>query len=539
MSNDITATGLRPSNAAHAESDAAPTPTPQAPPKPLDQSQQETWAHDEFSETLGSPGFIVHFPSDSSVRELMQTASTLSGDSLRKVLAKLDAEGKLGRLSGLDTREQEAFLHLLAERGLLTESRQPWKGGSYSVPPPALFDGKDLPPALRNLVDQRNARAARDYADHVEALRASLAAQPTAHSVPAVRTEQLGEAKALGRTPEEQARFELGTKPTLGELTSNPLQALDDGAKWARSQTDLVRRAKSLAVGDEAEVQLGGDSKLKAVISRTDEHAYEVSLTAEAFLSLGGTLKGEVEGVGVEVGAQVLEGRTGKVTLSLSSPEELAQLVAALRAQTAQGNGHGALAAAVTATEFIDRHLKSWSVGRKLEGEVEVGAELLHVGGEAKGKLADGVELERTRLADGRIATSSKEELEVVSGLALGVGVTLSKGEELTRVTFEKTSISPAKPGEEPTSKLVVVVQKRSGDRVDTRKLEIEVPAGKEEAFRQAFARNDRAAMKALIEQSRREETSTTVYEQKLPFGVGHSIDRRRVASGQTGAERE
>lgn len=515
------------------EQGGAPAPQP-APRRALDQSVQVAWVANEVREDLGGLGFVLHFPSDSAVAEVFSQLGTLRGDELREVLAGLDRDGKLDRLiAGLDEGEQERFLHLLSKQGVLTETELSWKAGTWGVSPPPRFDGQDLPPALRNLVDVRNARAENVMQGRADALRDELAAAPPSKDVP--RREAL-QTKSLARSPEESARFALGARPSMEQLLRDPIQAVRDGAQWAAAQTDVQLRTKSLAVGDEVEVRLGSeDQHVKAVLARTGQQAWELTLSVEAMATLfGGELEADLEGLELAVGARQDFGFSGDLTLAVDSPEQLTQLLTALRSHrelSCSANRRDLLETAVAAKDFVQAHLKSGAFAVKTESEVEVGGSLGKASAGAVGKVERGVEFERTFLDDGRVATTVKQELQTTAKASLSLGLKLAEGEDLTRLTVETTAVTPAKPGEKPTMTVVVLTRLKQGARVDTRKLEIAVPPEKETAFREAIASMDQAAMKALLAEAKRELTTTTAYEEKLPFGVGHSINRRQVAA--------
>lgn len=531
MTDPIASGSARRATDVHDEAESTPVAPSQARVTQLDQSKQSEWVHDEVRDAAFGPAIML---SDEALQRAVSDLSTLSGDALTAMLARLDKEHVLDKLfEAMNPEQREALFAMLEQKGLIIAHETSWKAGAWGIRPPALLAASSdaaLPPSIEYALDERNARVNRDYVANCAAF-AQHARSPVLEQEKTTKVDSPVAQPALARTPEEAARFEIGVMPTMSELLKDPVSAVAEAARHVSRQGDFVTVMRSLEVGDSTELKLGEMVSAKAKVERKGDQKYEITVSLEALAGLSekaGVNLLELVNFDVTLGYKA--GVTGAVKLAVSSPQELQQFLVALRTRAALDGvpkDRARLAAFSGAGDFIRAHVVGGRFGVKQEGSVGLSAATRLGSVSADAKLASQVELEVAKTDDGRRAVTTRRQLETKAGGEAGLKFLAKRGEALTRLIVEQTHCEPAKPGELDAVRIKVELEDTHGERIDARTLSFTIAPGELDAWLSAIRRSDKQALQTLMKGAKREETAKTIYARKVSAGVFSATAKR------------
>ena len=423
---------------------------------------------------------------------------TLPPTTLAKMLTSLQATGEIEKLMNLVSRDDqalEAFAALLVDRDLLKRDSTPWQGGLYGVRPKDIYRPTEveLPTAVLAALDKRNIRVNADYRSELATWRKNVAAVPQSQTGPA--RESPADQPSLAGSPEEAARFREGTWPSLDAALHSPIDAVQRSAHFVVAQRDVIDRVRGLEIGSTEKISVEGASIL---VERKEQEKYEATLTLDAAKKLGVDLKEKAGAFGFKVNAQVQFGVGGTVRFQVKSPDELAQLVAAMKTITLLDGlpkDAAGRAAYDRAVSFVSAHLRSASLNQKAGEDfgLEGTASGLKVGG--NGSILHTNEVELSRTDDGRVATTLRQKLKVSSSTYR----TLDVDENITSVTVERKSIEAGHGlAAKEEAKVKVKLEDRRGTRIEERELIWSVPPAELDEWSDAIERGDKAKLDTL-----------------------------------------
>jgi hypothetical protein len=490
----------------------------------------QAWVEADVRDATRWPAFMT---GDSDIERVVRHLSQLSNDDLLETLGRLDEDGTLDRLfqNLHDHRAAfEPFLTELERRGLLLAHELFWKPGTYGHRPPVLFEvppGSPLPPSVRAAVAERNVLANEDYELRGAAF-ARAVSTPVAGTSPHLEADAPVAQPKLARTPEQAARFQLGTAASFRDYLDNPIDAFVADVTHLVRQGDVGLRVRSLEVGDSAELEL--EAGLTGKVERKAADRYEVSMSIESLF--GGEAKFDADLLGLatlEVSFGLKLGPTGTVKLEVSSPDEFQALLQAIKTRLLlDGIPKNAdqLAAFHQAGAFITGHVVGGELG--LKSEASAGLALSSKAGTVSlgGKQTEQAEFEVRRGADGRrvtiVVTIVREQLEVKSTFT-----SLAKEHErLTRVSIERQSVEGAPVGE---ARVKVELEDTRPARVEVRTVTWTFPEAELPSWRAAIAANDQATLTKLEQRARQTEERRTLYVEKRQLGPLSSTTKRQV----------
>lgn len=509
-----------------------PVPHPPVPTRPVtiaDDPTVRAWVEADVRDATRWPSPMTD---DSEIERVARHLSQLSDHDLLATLGKLDSDGTLDRLFENLHDHRAAFEPFLAElerRGLLLAHELPWKQGALGHRPPVVFEvppDSPLPPSVRAAVADRNVLSNQDYELRNAAFASEVSAPVTGYSSHLAIDAPVSQPK-LARTPEQAARFQLGTAASLRDYLGDPIHAFMADATAITRQGDLGLRVRSLETGDSAELKLAAGLTGKVKIERKAAERYEVSVSVDTLFGEKAKVDADVLGLArLEASFGLELGPTGTVKLAVSSPDEFQALLGAIKTRLSlDGIAKNAdqLAAFHQAGAFITEHVVGGKLG--LKSESTVGLSLSSKAGKLSldGKRTDQAEFEVQRGADGRRVTVFREQFEAKSTLTW-----LAKDHErLTRLSVERQSVEGAPAGE---ARVKLELEDTRGARVAVRTVTWTFPEAELPLWRAALAANDKAALTKLQQRAQQTEERRTLYAEKREFGPVSSTTKRQVA---------
>lgn len=501
--------------------------------------------------------------SDDKLKEVFGQLAQLPTDELQEALRSLDANGDLDAMvEQLAAHRQafEQFFTLLESRGLIVGEQAHMKAGTYGVTPPVLYraaEGVELPAGIMRALDQQRTLANQFYeaqytafAKQVTAARSEVVPGNQAPSArpawappvsdkprpptPSPKVEEPAAQPGLARTPEEAARFKLGTFPTVKDVLKSPADAFIDGARWVAGQDDLFLRMQALEVGDAFEVEVSLGAKGAVSVERQEKDKYEITLSFEALFGKSLDVGIDLGLLGFEASLGSKSGAKGSLKLQVASPDELQQLLMAIQTRLqldGKPKDAAQMKALQAASEFIKAHVSSATVGLAREVSAGVSLSVGRASLSGEGQLAGAEELEVSRAPDGRKALTARKELEVTSSVEAALDVTVGKlktsGEKVNRITIERTHLLPPKPGETATATVKIEIEDNYDKRSELGSVSFTFPAEELPAWETALRRSDPVALRALIKKAKSAQDGSTVYKDERSFLLGKSTTTR------------